>query len=76
MYSPRPIETAPATSPAKPVRITVCTDAPPPPTPAMSAMFVTSPSIAPNTAGRSQPPERSAWWSGWSPAGTGKVMAA
>ena len=38
--------------------------APPPPTPATSAVLVTSPSIAPNTAARSQPPETSAWlWS-------------
>ena len=37
---------------------------PPPPTPATSAVLVTSPSIAPNTAARSQPPETSAWlWS-------------
>ena len=38
--------------------------APPPPTPATSAVLLTRPSIAPKTAARSQPPETSAWlWS-------------
>src|SRR5215469_17028480 len=35
---------------------------PPPPTPAISDTLVTRPSIAPNTAGRSQPPETSRCW--------------
>ena len=57
----------------------VCGATPPPPTPLISAMLVTRPSIAPKTAGRSQPPETSAWW--WSiecGAGVrmGSVMAA
>src|SRR5580693_3005749 len=58
-YSPVPIENAPATSAATPVSITVCADTPPPPSPAISDAFVTSPSTAPNTVGRSQPPETS-----------------
>src|ERR1700729_3449537 len=37
----------------------VCCDPPPPPTPAISDALVTSPSIAPKTAGRSQPPATS-----------------
>jgi hypothetical protein len=59
MYSPVPIENAPATSAATPVSITVCAGTPPPPRPEISEAFVTSPSTAPNTAGRSQPPETS-----------------
>jgi hypothetical protein len=47
-----------------PVRMITCLLAPPPPTPEMSAMFVTRPSIAPKTAARNQPPETSVWW--WS----------
>ena len=35
----------------------------PPATPAIRAKFDTRPSIAPNTAGRSQPPVTSRWWS-------------
>ena len=61
VYSPIAIEIAPATSPATPVRMMTSRATPPPPTPAISAMFVTSPSIAPKTAARSQPPETSAW---------------
>lgn len=59
MYSPVPIENAPATSAAAPVSTTVCAATPPPPSPAISYAFVTSPSTAPNTVGRSQPPETS-----------------
>src|SRR5258708_12916350 len=59
MYSPVPIENAPATSAAAPVSTIVCADTPPPPSPAISEAFVTRPSTAPNTVGRSQPPETS-----------------
>jgi hypothetical protein len=59
MYSPVPIENAPATSAAAPVSITVCADTPPPASPEISEAFVTSPSTAPNTVGRNQPPETS-----------------
>src|ERR1700761_6085606 len=59
MYSPKPIENAPATSEATPVRITAWADTPPPPTPAISDALVTSPSTAPNTVGRSVPPDTS-----------------
>src|SRR5215470_17115923 len=58
-YSPVPMEKAPATSAATPVRITVCAETPPPPRPAISEVLVTSPSTAPNTVGRSQPPDTS-----------------
>jgi hypothetical protein len=61
VYSPRAIEIAPATSPAVPVSTTVRGATPPPPTPAISAMLLTRPSIAPNTAARSQPPATSGW---------------
>src|SRR6202522_467431 len=57
--SPAAIENAPAARPARPVRTIACCAPPPPPTPAISDTLVTSPSIAPNTAGRSQPPETS-----------------
>src|ERR1700735_3121068 len=56
---PPAMENAPAARPARPVRTIACCDPPPPPTPAISDTLVTSPSIAPNTAGRSQPPETS-----------------
>src|ERR1700734_1288628 len=59
MYSPVPIENAPATRAATPVRITECDDTPPPPSPAISEALVTRPSTAPNTVGRSQPPDTS-----------------
>src|SRR5712671_3449840 len=59
MYSPVPIENAPATSAATPVSTTVCADTPPPPSPAIRDALVTSPSTAPNTVGRSQPPDTS-----------------
>ena len=58
-YSPVPIENAPATSAATPVSTTVCAGTPPPPSPAISEALVTSPSTAPNTVGRSQPPDTS-----------------
>src|SRR6185312_3751555 len=45
-YSPVPMENAPATSAATPVRITVCAETPPPPSPAISEALVTSPSTA------------------------------
>src|SRR5215471_12067732 len=61
MYSPVPIENAPATSAATPLSTTVCADTPPPPSPAISEALVTRPSTAPNTVGRSQPPETSRW---------------
>jgi hypothetical protein len=75
VYSPRPIEIAPATSPATPVSTMLLDETPPPPTPAISAMLVTRPSMAPNTAGRSQPPDTSAWWLGSSAAGVSPVTA-
>ena len=59
MYSPVPIENAPATSAATPVSTTAWADAPPPPTPAISEALVTSPSTAPKTVGRRAPPETS-----------------
>ena len=62
-YSPVAIENAPAASPARPVSTMKCGDPPeaptPAPTPAISETLVTSPSMAPNTAGRSQPPDTS-----------------
>jgi hypothetical protein len=58
MYSPVPIENAPATSAATPVSTTVC-DGTPPPSPEISDALLASPSTAPNTVGRSQPPETS-----------------
>ena len=55
VYSPRAIENAPATRPAIPLSTTAgaCAAAP---TPAISAVLLTRPSIAPNVAARSQPP--------------------
>src|SRR3954452_15813653 len=53
------MEKAPATSPASPVSTTACEDTPPPPTPAIREALVTNPSTAPNTVGRSHPPETS-----------------
>jgi hypothetical protein len=55
-YSPVAIENAPPTSPANPASATWVDDALAPATPAISAKFDTSPSIAPKTVGRSQPP--------------------
>ena len=57
--SPAAIENAPAASPASPVSRIACWEPPPPPTPAISETLVTSPSIAPKTAGRSHPPDTS-----------------
>ena len=59
MYSPVPMENAPATSAATPVSTTAWPETPPPPTPAISEALVTSPSTAPKTVGRSHPPETS-----------------
>lgn len=61
MYSPAAMEKAPAASPASPLITTVCWLAVPPATPVMRARLETSPSIAPKTAGRSQPPFTSRW---------------
>ena len=74
-YSPAAMENAPAASPASPVRTIRCPDAPPPPTPAISDRLVTRPSIAPNTAGRSQPPDTSrCWCSSAAPCATAGVV--
>ena len=65
-YSPVAMENAPAASPASPVSTMRCGEPPeafaPAPTPAISETLVTRPSMAPNTAGRSQPPETSLCW--------------
>ncbi len=53
--SPNAIENAPATRPAKPLITTVCASVAAP-TPAISAVLLTRPSIAPNVAARNQPP--------------------
>src|SRR3954451_13704792 len=74
MNSPVAIENAPATRPASPVRITVCDDTPPPPTPLISDTLVTRPSIAPKTVGRSQPPLTSRCWCSSARAGVLVVM--
>jgi len=58
VYSPSAIDTAPATSPATPPSTTVSLEAAAP-RPATRAVLVTSPSMAPKTAARSQPPETS-----------------
>ena len=61
-YSPVAIENAPAARPARPVSTMSAgtrRGADPAPTPAISETLVTRPSIAPNTAGRSQPPDTS-----------------
>ena len=65
VYSPNAIENAPASSPATPLSTTVCALAAAA-TPAMSAVLLTKPSIAPKVAARSHPPVTSAcWWSTW-----------
>src|SRR3954469_21831453 len=63
VHSPTAIEKAPASSPATPVMTTtwVCVMPVAAAMPAISETLVTSPSIAPNTAGRSQPPFTSRW---------------
>ena len=61
-YSPAAMENAPAARPARPVSTIVFCASPPPPTPAMRDTLVTRPSMAPNTAGRSHPPETSRCW--------------
>jgi hypothetical protein len=55
VYSPSAMENAPASRPAIPLMMTVCVLAAAA-TPAMSAVLLTRPSIAPNVAARSQPP--------------------
>ena len=57
-YSPAPIDSAPASSPASPVSRTVVVDAPPPVTPSTRARLLTRPSLAPNTAARNVPETR------------------
>ncbi|KMO77606.1 hypothetical protein MCHUDSM44219_03266 [Mycolicibacterium chubuense] len=59
VYSPSAIEKEPASSPATPLITTVCASALAA-TPAINAVLLTSPSIAPNVAARSQPPVTSA----------------
>ena len=59
VYSPNAIENAPASRPATPLSTTACALALAA-TPAISAVLLTSPSIAPNVAARSQPPVTSA----------------
>jgi hypothetical protein len=57
VYSPAAIENAPAARPARPAStMNLEPELVPPSMPAISAKFETRPSIAPNTAGRSQPP--------------------
>ncbi len=55
------MEKAPAASPASPAIATAGVLAPLPTTPAISEALETSPSMTPNTAGRSQPPVTSLW---------------
>ena len=55
VYSPIAIEEAPANNPATPLSRTVCALAAAP-TPAMRAVLLTRPSIAPKVAARNQPP--------------------
>ena len=68
VYSPAAIENAPAARPARPasttaLRLPSARPAVPPATPAMRAKLETRPSMAPKTAGRSQPPVTSRWCS-------------
>ena len=58
VYSPSAIENAPASRPATPLMTTVWALAAAD-TPAISAVLLTSPSIAPKVAARSQPPDTS-----------------
>ena len=58
VYSPSAIEKAPASRPATPLMTTVCALAAAA-TPAISAVLLTRPSIAPNVAARNQPPDTS-----------------
>ena len=55
VYSPKAIENEPANKPATPLSTTVCALAAAA-TPAMRAVLLTRPSIAPKVAARSQPP--------------------
>ncbi len=59
VYSPNAIEKAPASNPATPLITTVCASALAA-TPAISAVLLTSPSIAPKVEARSHPPVTSA----------------
>ena len=56
VYSPSAIENEPASIPAMPLSTTAWVFAAAA-TPAISAVLLTSPSIAPNVAARSQPPD-------------------
>ena len=60
VYSPIAIENAPASRPAMPLTVTACT-LPAAATPAIRAVLLTSPSIAPKVAARNQPPLISGW---------------
>ena len=65
VYSPSAIENEPASRPATPLSTTVWAPAVAA-TPAISAVLLTNPSIAPNVAARSHPPVTSACeWSIW-----------
>src|SRR6185312_3257238 len=55
VYSPKAIENEPANKPATPLITTVCALAAAA-TPAINAVLLTRPSIAPKVAARSQPP--------------------
>ena len=57
-YSPAPMDSAPASSPAMPENSTIELDVPVAPTPMTSARLDTRPSLAPNTAARKFPESR------------------
>ena len=78
VYSPAAIENDPAASPASPASTIglVSLALLPPTTPMISAKLDTRPSMAPNTAGRSQPPVTSGCsCSIWSGSGRGSVRS-
>ncbi len=58
-YSPAAIENDPAISPATPARRTIAPPGLAPAMPSTSEIFVTSPSLTPNTAARAPPPPTS-----------------
>jgi hypothetical protein len=58
MYSPAAIDSAPASSPARPARRMTCEELPAPAMPATREKLDTSPSLAPNTAARNHPEAR------------------